>query len=91
MKLEKLDTKKNLLYNFETTLGIKKKYVLRFVSVFCLSFLCFNSLFRPRNCKHWLEYQQCFVNNRFRIEGLVDLDTISFIDVFERLIHATIQ
>jgi hypothetical protein len=43
------------------------------------------------NCKQWLVYQQCWENNSFRINGLEDLETISLIDVYERLIHAAIQ
>jgi hypothetical protein len=62
-----------------------------FVCMFCLSFLCFDSLLWLSNCKQWLEHQQCWENQSFRIDSLGDLDTISLIDVYERLIHDAIQ
>ena len=56
-----------------------------------LSFLCFDFLLRSSNCKQWLLYQQRWENQKFRSDGLEDLDTISLIDMYERLIHAVIQ
>jgi len=45
----------------------------------------------PRNSKQWLQYQQCRENYNFRIDGLENLDTISLINVYERLIHVAIR
>ena len=59
----------------------------RFVYLSCVSIF----LLMPRNCKQWLQYQQCWENHKFRIDGLEDLDTISLIDVYEWLIHVAIQ
>ena len=59
----------------------------RFVYLSCVSIF----LLMPRNYKQWLQCQQCRENYNFRIDGLEDLDTISLIDVYERLIYVAIQ
>jgi hypothetical protein len=44
-----------------------------------------------RYWKQFLEYQQWCANHIYRIDGLEDLDIISLIDVYKRLIHPAIQ
>jgi hypothetical protein len=44
----------------------------------------------PRNSKRWLKYLQ-FCAKSFRNNGLEDLDTVSLVDVYDRLIHAAIE
>ena len=43
-----------------------------------------------RNCKQWLDYRK-FCAYSFMKDVSEDLDTISLIDVYERLIHVAIQ
>jgi hypothetical protein len=59
----------------------------------CFIYLPYVSILlsRPRNSKQWLEYQQCWENQSYRIVGIGDLHTISLINVYKRLIHAAIQ
>ena len=70
---------------------LRKRCGMCFVYTFCLSIVGFNFLFQPCNCKHGLKYRQSWANHSFTIDGLENLDTISLIDVYERLIYAAIQ
>jgi len=48
-------------------------------------------LFRPCNCKQWPKHQQSWANHCFIIDGLERIYNTSLIDVYELMIHATIQ
>jgi hypothetical protein len=62
---------------------------LAFVFIVCFIILVSIALLRPRDSTQWQEHQSR--GHIVKIDGLEDLDTISLIDVYERLIHAAIQ
>ena len=71
MKLEILVNNRFELYNFDSNLiyiETDVAYVL-FLSLVCHTYVSIE-ISRPRNCKQWLEYQQCWSNHYFGIDGL---------------------